>query len=71
MKHSSATYLDSGSATKKDYANVRRVLDSALTGYFRAGGKIEKEKFFKHMRVFNHLTEFPCAKQPSGSHKKA
>ena len=73
-KHSHAVYLDSGSAKKKDYKYVMRVLDDALAGYKEAGGKIVKHKFSKHqsgVSVFNHVTQFACVKQPAGSVRDA
>ena len=73
-KHSHAVYLDSGSAKKKDYKYIMRVLDDALAGYKQAGGKIVKHKFSKHqsgVSVFNHVTQFPCIKQPAGSVRNA
>ena len=73
-KHSHAVYLDSGSAKKKDYKYVMRVLDDALVGYKEGGVKIVKHKFSKHqsgVSVFNHVTQFPCVKQPTGSVRDA
>ena len=55
---------------KKDYGNIRSVLDDALTGYaskggiFKGAGKVKKG-------VFNYVPEFPCVKQPAGSQKEA
>jgi hypothetical protein len=37
-KYSLATYFDSGSAEKKNYAEIRGVLDDSLEGYFKKGG---------------------------------
>ena len=50
-----------------------RVLDDALAGYKEAGGKIVKHKFSKPygVSVFNHVTQFPCVKQPVGSVRDA
>ena len=73
-KHSHVVYLDSGSAKKKDYKYVMRVLDDALAGYKEAGGKIVKHKFSKHqsgVSVFNHITQFACVKEPAGSVRDA
>ena len=71
-KHSHAVYLDSGSAKKKDYMYIRRVLDDALAGYKLEGGKIVKQKCNKSdMNVFNHVTQFACVKQPAGSVRDA
>ena len=64
-KNLRAVYLDSGSAKKKDYKYVMRVLDATLTGNKEAGGKIMKHKFSKHqsgVSVFNHVTQFVCMK---------
>ena len=55
---------------KKDYSNVKRVLNDALTGYAAKGGTIVREKIVQGMKVFIHKTDFPCAKQPSGSQKE-
>ena len=69
-KDSHAMYLDSGSAKKKDYKYIRRVLDDALAGYKLEGGKIVKQKCNKSgVNVFNHVTQFACVKQPTGSVK--
>ncbi|KAK1627406.1 hypothetical protein QYE76_001721 [Lolium multiflorum] len=47
-KYSLATYFDSGSAKKKNYARIRGVLDDALEGYFKKGGAFkEKEECFR------------------------
>src|SRR3954469_8159131 len=73
-KHSHAVYLDSGSAKKKDYKYVMRVLDEALVGYKEVGGKIVKHKFSKHksgVSVFSHVTQFACVKQSAGSVRDA
>ena len=72
--HSHTMYLDSGSAKKKDYKYVMRVLDDALTDYKEAGGKVVKHKFSKHqsgVSVFSHITQFACVKQPAGSIRDA
>ena len=70
-KDSHATYFDSGSAKKKNYENIKKVLDDALTGYALAGGTFDKKKVIHGKHVFTHVTEFPYVKQPSGSHKDA
>ncbi|KAK1677092.1 hypothetical protein QYE76_037940 [Lolium multiflorum] len=47
-KYSLATYFDSGSAKKKNYARIRGVLDDALEGYFKKGGAFkEKAECFR------------------------
>ena len=73
-QHSHAVYLDSGSVKKKDYKYIMRVLDDALAGYKEAGGKIVKHKYRNNqpgVSVFNHVTQFPCVKQPAGSVRDA
>ena len=71
-----ATYLDSGSLTKKkDYTSIKRVLDDALEGYAQKGGPFEKngecltKNTNKHR--FRHGTEFHCIKQKPHSMKEA
>ena len=72
-KHSHATYFDSGSLEKKkNYDKIKEVLDDALTGFASTEGTSfvrKKVKFGRH--VFNHVTEFPCVKQPENSKKEA
>ena len=70
-KYSIATYFDSDSKSKKDYENIKRVLDDALTGYASSGGSFERPKLKYGKHVFTHVTEFPCVKQPPGSQKDA
>ena len=72
VNHSSALYLDSGSATRKNYSTIKRVLDDALNGYVAAGGAVPSRPVKKYgMHVFSHKMEFSCVKQPSGSEKDA
>ncbi|KAK1644318.1 hypothetical protein QYE76_062123 [Lolium multiflorum] len=69
-KFSLATYFDSGSAKKKNYARIRGVLDDALEGYFKKGGAFkEKAECFRDdgKHKFKHVFEFPCVKQPENS----
>src|SRR4051812_14778273 len=50
------------------------VLDDALTGYIKAGGKMVKHKFRKNqpdVNVFSQITQFSCVKQPAGSVRDA
>jgi uncharacterized protein YutD len=67
----SATYFDSDSKSKKDYENIKKVLDDALTGYAKFGCTFERaiRRYDKH--VFTHVTKFPCVKRPPGSQKDA
>lgn len=72
LKHSTALYLDSNSAIQKNYTNIKKILDGALTGYVAAGGVKPARphvKFGAH--VFRHTTKFACVKQPPGSGKDA
>ena len=66
-----ATYFDSDSQSKKDYTNIKKVLDDALTGYAKSGGTFKRPicRYGKH--VFTHVTKFPCVKQRPGSQKDA
>ncbi|KAK1621331.1 hypothetical protein QYE76_026848 [Lolium multiflorum] len=69
-KYSLATYFDSGSTKKKNYARIRGVLDDALEGYFKKGGAFkEKAECFRDdgKHKFKHVFEFPCVKQPENS----
>ena len=58
---------------KKDYINIKSVLDDALDGYALKGGMFAKgrEIVKESKHLFTHITEFPCVKQPSGSEKEA
>ena len=66
-----ATYFDSDRQSKKDYANIKKVLDDVLPGYARSGGTFKRPvcRYGKH--VFAHNTTFPCVKQPPGGQKDA
>ena len=66
-----ATYFDSDRQSKKDYTNVKKVLDDVLPGYAKSGGTFTRpfRKYGKH--VFAHNTTFPCVKQPPGGQKDA
>jgi hypothetical protein len=66
-----ATYFDSERESKKDYTNIKKVLDDALPGYAKSGGTFKRpmRRYGKH--VFTHVTTFPCVKQPTGSQKDA
>jgi hypothetical protein len=65
-------YLDSGSATKKNYTTIKAVLDEALTKYARLGGLLKTKRPLKQgMHTFGHITAFPCVKQLEGSQKEA
>ena len=66
-----ATYFDSDHQSKKDYTNIKKVLDDVLPGYAKSGGTFTRPilRYGKH--VFTHVTTFPCVKQPPGSQKDA
>ncbi|KAI4979506.1 hypothetical protein ZWY2020_016259 [Hordeum vulgare] len=70
-KYSMATYFDSDRQSKKDYTNIKKVLNDALPGYAKSGGTFRRpiRRYGKH--VFTHVTTFPCVKQPPGSQKDA
>ena len=65
------TYFDSDRQSKKDYTNIKKVLDDDLPGYAKSGGTFTRavRKYGKH--VFTHVTMFPCVKQPPGGQKDA
>ena len=66
-----ATYFDSDRQSKKDYTNIKKVLDDVLPGYAKSGGTFTRpiRKYGKH--VFSHNTTFCCVKQPPGGQKDA
>ena len=70
-KHSHATYFDSGSASKKNYTNIKLALDNALNCYYLKGNSLIREKREGTRRVFSHQLEFPCMKQPANSMTEA
>ena len=63
-KYSMATYFHSDYQSKKDYTNMKKVLDDALPGYAASGGTFKRpvRRYGRH--VFTHNTTFPCVKQP-------
>jgi hypothetical protein len=72
VRNAQCVYLDSGSATKKNYTTIKAVLDEALTMYARLGGLLKTKRPLKQaMHTFIHTTSFPCVKQPEGSQKEA
>ena len=66
-----AMYFDSDRQSKKDYTNIKKVLDDVLPGYAKSGGTFTRplRKYGKH--VFTHKTMFPCFKQLPGCQKDA
>ena len=66
-----ATYFDSDRQSKKDYTNIKKVLDDVLPCYARSGGTFSRpiRRYGKH--VFAHNTMFYCVKQPPGGQKDA
>ena len=66
-----ATYFNLDRQSKKDYTNMKKVLDDALPGYAKSRGTFRRPicRYAKH--VFTHVTTFPCVKQPPGSQKDA
>ena len=65
-KFSEALYLDSDSESKKNFDNIKQVLDAALTGYRQNEGVVKTPYRRRGMYVFKHLTKFPCVKEPKG-----
>jgi len=68
-RESHAVYLDSGSATRKNYDAIKEVLDDALTGFSYKEPDLMNRKKTRGGAPLNvvHKTDFPCAKQPEGS----
>ena len=66
-----AMYFDSDRQSKKDYTNIKKVIDDVLPGYAKSGGTFTRPicKYGKHM--FSHNTTFCCVKQPPGGQKGA
>ena len=66
-----AMYFDSDRQSKKDYTNIKKVLDDVLPGYAKSGGTFTRSvrKYGKH--TFSHSTKFYCVKQPPGGQKDA
>jgi hypothetical protein len=72
VRNAQCVYLDSGSATKKNYMTIKAILDEALTKYTRLGGLLKTRRPLKQgMHTFGHITVFPYVKQPEGSQKEA
>jgi hypothetical protein len=70
--YSYATYFDSGSSTKKRYANIIAVLNQALQGYAQKGGVFDKKASIfvnpqNKLHHFKHVTQFSCLKEQPGS----
>ena len=66
-----ATYFDSVRQSKKDYTNIKKVLDDALPGYAASGGTFKRPARRYGRHVFTHNTTFPYVKQPLGGQKDA
>ena len=66
-----ATYFDSDCQSKKDYTNIKKVLDDALPGYATSGGTFKRlvRRYGRHLFTYN--TMFPCVKQLPGGQKDA
>ena len=64
-------YFDSGSARKKNYTNIKQVLNDALNCYCLKGISLIRENLEGSRRVFGHKFEFPCMKQPANSMTEA
>ena len=68
---SHALYLDAGSAEKKDYTNIKGVLDDALNGLAYRHGPLRKPNRRQGKCIFGHKTVFPSMKKPAGSPRDA
>ena len=66
-----ATYFDSDHQSKKDYTNIKKVLDDVLPGYAKSGGTFRRPIFRDDKHMFTHVTMFPCVKQLPGGQKDA
>ena len=66
-----ATYFDSDRQSKKDYTNIKKVLDDVLPGYARSRGTFSTPVCMYGKHVLTHNMTFPCVKQPRGSQKDA
>ena len=66
-----ATYFDSDRQWKKDYTNIKKILDVVLPSYTRSRGTCTRpiRRYGKH--IFSHNTTFSCVKQPPGGQKDA
>src|ERR1041385_1603732 len=64
-----ATYLDTDSESNKDYTNIKKVHDEALSRYSKSGVTFQKEAVRYDAHVFTHVTKFACVKQPPGGQK--
>ena len=67
MERLAALYLDSGdryedrAESKRDYTDIKIVLNNALNGYALKGGPIKKKTYDESFK-FSHITYFPCIK---------
>ncbi|KAK1608672.1 hypothetical protein QYE76_032345 [Lolium multiflorum] len=62
-QHSHAVYLDWGRDKKKDYTNIRALLNDALTGFANKAGPLKVERKSRGGLVLTHTTNFPCLRQ--------
>jgi hypothetical protein len=62
-RHSHVIYLDSGSAKQKNYADIKSVLDKALTGFAAKAGPLKEERRSRGCLTCIHTTKFACLKQ--------
>ncbi|KAK1652842.1 hypothetical protein QYE76_070647 [Lolium multiflorum] len=62
-QHSHAVYLDSGRDKKKDYTNIKALLNDALTGFANKAGPLKVERKSRGGLVLTHTTNFPCLRQ--------
>ena len=70
MEKSTDVYLDSGNRFEdnpKDYTHIRTVVNDAINGYARKGGRMKRTKKNNSRFEFFHKVYFPCIKQDLGS----
>ena len=67
-RYSHALYLDSSkNMNKKDYTQIKSVLDSAIFLYGVRGGEIKIKKTRNSRAAFSYKTDFCCIQQPNDS----
>jgi hypothetical protein len=66
LEVSQAVFLDSSRINdpKKEYVELKNVLDDAICGFSMKGGCLKKTVRKSGKKTFNYKTEFTCLKQP-------
>ena len=57
-----ATYLDPDRESNKEYTNIKKVLDEALSRYSKSGVTFKKEVVRYDAHMLTHVTKFACVK---------